>query len=66
MTFNGTSSTNETSYSWDLDGKKATGPVVTANYSSDPVGQPVSHLVFLTVKGPGGTSEILAKSVHCP
>jgi len=62
MTFNGKSSTNETSYSWNLDIKPATGAIVTADYSSFPG----DHLVFLIVKGRGGTSDPAFATVHCP
>ena len=63
MTFNGTSSTGETSYSWNLDVRTATGPIATADYSDSPG---VSHVVYLIVKGPGGTSDPAYATVKCP
>jgi hypothetical protein len=62
VTFDGSSSKYETSYSWSLDVKNATGSVVSADYSA----APGDHYVYLIVKGPGGTSEPYGTTVHCP
>ena len=62
VTFNGSSSSYATSYSWNLDVKTATGPKPTADYSASPG----DHYVSLTVKGPGGTSDPKVQLVHCP
>ena len=62
MSFNGKSSTGETSYAWNLDVKTATGATPTADYSS----QPGDHYVYLIVKGPGGTSDPFPTQIHCP
>jgi PKD repeat protein len=62
VSFNGTGSTNETSYAWDLDTKTATGATPTANYASSPG----THVVGLQVSGPGGTSDPTYQSVTCP
>ena len=59
-TFNGTSSTNETGYSWSFSGGgTATGPTVSRTFSARS-----SHTVTLTVTGPGGTAST-SRTVNC-
>jgi hypothetical protein len=52
------SPTNVSTYHWDLDGKTATTRSTSFDYSTDPLYVPgTSHVVILTMTGPGGTTD---------
>ena len=60
-TFNGTSSTNETGYSWTFSGgiASASTPTVTRTFAAR-----TSYTVTLTVTGPGGTAST-SRTLNC-
>ena len=66
ITFNGASSTYETSYAWKFEYSTGfwarTGAHPQVNYT----GYPGGWTAQLTVKGSGGRTSSIVKLVHCP